>query len=267
MRLNSLSTIGRNFSIEENDNLLGIVGNKDLTSIGRDFSIKNNNALDNLAGLEALNSIGGNLVITENNALASLTNLENLSSIGGNLTITLNPLLSNCEAEGICAYLSSPTGYFTIRDNAPGCSSIIELAVACGTTLPCLEEQNYVLSSQFDVDHFPVVFPGCTDILTSISIYGDDIVNLDSLDMITSIGGSLSINSNYALTSLAGLENVTTIGGSLSIERNAALTSLSGLENVTVIGGVLFINGNDALTSLSGLEDVPAIGGSLEIDY
>ena len=90
-------------------------------------------------------------------------------------------------------------------------SSMIEVALACGTTIPCLEEQNYGLYSQFDVDHFPAMFPGCTDILTSIYMNGDDIVNLDSLDMITSIGGSLSINSNNALTSLAGLENVTAI--------------------------------------------------------
>ena len=98
-------------------------------------------ALTSLSGLENVTSIGGELRIYSNDALTSLSGLENLASIWGGLWIYLNPLLSNCEAEGICAYLSDPNGVIEISNNAEGCSSMIEVALACGTTIPCLEEQ------------------------------------------------------------------------------------------------------------------------------
>lgn len=73
--------------------------------------------------------------------------------------------------------------------------------------------------------------------------YFTDITNLDGLNLITSIGGSLTIFNNLLL-SLTGLENLTSIGGSLYIGSNGSgngsyLTSLDGLDNLLSIGGHL----------------------------
>ena len=80
---------------------------------------------------------------------------------------------------------------------------------------------------------------------------------------------------NPILTSLSGLSNLISIGGSLSVQNNAALTNFAGLINsmnamelssLTEIGGDLKIAHNESLQNLLGLEDLEAIGGDLIIE-
>ena len=139
------------------------------------------------------------------------------------------------------------------------------LAAQCGTTLPCLDEGTYMLTSQFVIDHFQAVFSGCHDIVCNVYISGDDITNLDSLAAITSIQGNLQIYNNANLASLAGLESLTCLGGYLDISNNTALNSISGLEGLTTIGGYLRFSHNTELTSLSGLGEGISIWGGLTI--
>lgn len=96
-----------------------------------------------------------------------------------------------------------------------------------------------------------------------------DIDNLEPLNQIRSIDGNLIIgsiacdflwNDNPQLTSLSGLENLTTIGGSLWIESNSNLTDLTGLEGLTSIGGELQIGGS-SLTNLNGLNNLESVQG------
>ena len=159
-----------------------------------------------------MTSIGDSLTIHDNPSLTSLAGLEELTSIGGNLIYIRhyfsNPLLCNCDIDAICSYLSDPTGTIHISNNGDGCSGLIEVAVACGTTIPCLEEGTYDLYSQSDVDHFPVVFPGCSEIACNVTISGNDITNLDSLGAITSIQGNLAIYNNNALIHLAWIGRI-----------------------------------------------------------
>ena len=83
-----------------------------------------------------------------------------------------------------------------------------------------------------------------------------NITNLQGLSGITSIGGSLEVSLNDALSILSGLESLTAIGGDLWIQTNNAMTSLTGLEGLSTIGGDLWIGGNVSLTSLTGLENL-----------
>ncbi|MCD4747236.1 MAG: T9SS type A sorting domain-containing protein, partial [Bacteroidales bacterium] len=92
----------------------------------------------------------------------------------------------------------------------------------------------------------------------NVKINGNDITNLNRLNVLTAFGGSFSIDGNSALTSLSGLDNVTSIGGSLWIQGNASLTSLTALDNITSIWISLNISHNDALTNLSGLDNIDA---------
>ncbi len=100
-------------------------------------------------------------------------------------------------------------------------------------------------------------------------MWGSNISNLEGLNVVTFIGGHLSIFNQDFLTSLTGLNNVMHIGGNLVILNNDLLTSLTGIENLYSIAGSLHIGGsyggNPFLTSLTGLDNVTSIGGDLYI--
>lgn len=124
---------------------------------------------------------------------------------------------------------------------------------------PCLPD-GIVFSTQLEIDNFQVNYPNCTEIEGDVLIKGDDITNLNGLNVITTIDGNLYVGDlswgNPALTSLTGLDNLTNIGGDLYIRENSALTSLSGLDNLTYIEGYLTIIFNNSLASLTGLENL-----------
>ena len=152
-------------------------------------------------------------------------------------------------------------------------SAIFILFFLYGTASPqsCLP-LGITFTTQEQIDNFQTNNPGCTEIEGNVFIQGDNITNLNGLDVLTAIWGDLmigrlSMGGNNALTSLTGLENLISIGGSLEIEDNDALTSLTGLDNVTSIGGGFDISSNDSLTSLLGLDNVTSIGGNIEIGF
>ncbi len=122
---------------------------------------------------------------------------------------------------------------------------------------PCLPD-GITFTTQSQIDSFPNNYPNCTEIEGSLIVKGNwsDIVSLDSLSSVVSIGGSLEITWNEDLTDLSGLDNITIIGGSLNISDNEYLTSLSALQNLVSIGGDLIVEYNSALTTLSGLENI-----------
>jgi hypothetical protein len=99
-----------------------------------------------------------------------------------------------------------------------------------------------------------------TTVSGSLVMNGKHIKNLEGIENVSSIGGSLCIEYNDALTSLSGLQNITSVPGYLSIGGNADLKSLSGLENITSVGKTLKIESNDGLTSLSGLDGLASVG-------
>lgn len=55
---------------------------------------------------------------------------------------------------------------------------------------PCLFE-GITFSTQEQIDNFQTNYPGCTEIGGGVLIQGNDITNLDGLDVITSISGYL----------------------------------------------------------------------------
>nr|NQU90819.1 T9SS type A sorting domain-containing protein [Bacteroidota bacterium] len=141
----------------------------------------------------------------------------------------------------------------------------------------CLPE-GITFTSQEEIDNFQTNHPGCTEIEGDVSISGfsffySNITNLDGLDVITSIGGTLSIWKNGLLTDLGGLENLTTIGNNLNIGKeqpggvggNLVFATLNGLENLSHIGGWLIIYNNPALTNISSLNNLTFLGGDMVV--
>ncbi len=137
------------------------------------------------------------------------------------------------------------------------CFVLLSIGINAQTCLP----GNTVFASQSQIDAFPTNYPGCTQIIGTLFIFGGspgDITNLNAFSAVTSIGGGLYFQDNDALTSLAGLDALTTIGDELSFQ-STYLTSLTGLGALTTIVGDLFFRYNDALTSLTGLDALTTI--------
>ncbi|HEY3387530.1 MAG TPA: hypothetical protein VGK46_13530, partial [Saprospiraceae bacterium] len=119
---------------------------------------------------------------------------------------------------------------------------------------------------QGQIDSFPILYPGCTQIDGAIVIQeltAGDILNLDSLIYLTSTGSSLGIFENTLLNDFSGLSSITTIGGNLAFEYNNQLTNLDGLESLTSINGHLDIGSHPLLNDLSALSGVQSINGQL----
>ena len=80
----------------------------------------------------------------------------------------------------------------------------------------------------------------------------------------TSISGDLTIHC-ASCTDLSELICLTSVGGSLYIFWNDALTNLDGLSGLTSAGGDLYIGHNTGLSNLDGLSALTSVGGNLWI--
>jgi len=90
------------------------------------------------------------------------------------------------------------------------------------------------------------------------------LTNLDGLQSLESIGGTIQITNNALLTNLYGLGSLTSVGVTFSIDNNAALENL-GLGSLASVVGNLVISNNDALTNTAGTGSLISVGGALEI--
>ncbi len=125
-----------------------------------------------------------------------------------------------------------------------------------------------VFTTQAQVDFFGLT--NYTSITGSLIIYygnatgTGDIINLDSLHRLVSVGEELSIFNNANLVNINGLSNLTSIGalasvpadGSVSIVQNNSLTNIDGLSNLHYIGGTLSIYDNNILENIDGLQNL-----------
>ena len=150
----------------------------------------------------------------------------------------------------------SISGYYALigawqdDDNGPGSGSAYLYTNT--STQSCLPE-GVTFAAQEDIDSFQSDYPGCIEIEGGVVIDDDskngELKNLDSLSILTAIGGHLSIQNNMYLESLTGLDNLMSIGGDLLIEGNPALFSLTGLNNIDA-GSIddLYIYDNSSLS-------------------
>jgi hypothetical protein len=158
-----------------------------------------------------------------------------------------------------------------------GCDSTVAIYTCPSSS--CLPE-GITFTTQAQIDSFQYNYPGCTRIVGNVYIHGESITNLNRLNVLTFIGGDLTIGNvfesfNTALTSLSGLESLTHIGGDFNMVYNHRLKSLIGLDNLAYIGGYLNIGnprleegasfGNDSLINLTALDGLTNIGGGIGI--
>ncbi|TGE16560.1 hypothetical protein [Hymenobacter elongatus] len=122
---------------------------------------------------------------------------------------------------------------------------------------------NLNFTSQSQVNAFAAT--GCTTV-TSLALRGisnttpgdDPIVDLTPLAGITTVTGDVTLVLQD-LVNIQGLNNIATIGGQLYIQGATSLTDLSlnvgpsnAFSGLTAIGGGLYISGNPSLVNISG---------------
>lgn len=123
---------------------------------------------------------------------------------------------------------------------------------------PCLPE-GITFSNQSEIDNFQINNPNCTEILGNVVISGDNIKNLNNLNVLTSINGKFQIRYNDSLWSLSGLESLTNVGKDFEIEYNNKLTNLTGLSKLSSIEGDFILRLNNAMVNTVGLNTLSYI--------
>jgi len=145
---------------------------------------------------------------------------------------------------------------------------IIALTIHCSIiTIHCISQsclpEGIYFFNQAEIDNFQSNYPGCTVIEGNVDICGEDISNLNGLNVLSAIEGNLDIEWS-SLQNLTGLDNLKNINGNLHFSWNG-LTKLTGLEGLTSIGGSFVLNGEYQLQGLNGLAQLASIGGHLVI--
>lgn len=102
---------------------------------------------------------------------------------------------------------------------------------------------------------------GITFLKGNLRIVESDLTNLDGLESLLCIGGSLEISGNPTLANLDGLSNLTQIGNAIRIgpkdsSPNTALQNIDGLGNVAHLGTHLWITMNPLITDIDALSRI-----------
>ena len=121
------------------------------------------------------------------------------------------------------------------------------------------------LVNQTSVDAFVLNNPTCEEIEGFLTIDGSTITDISGLLNLRKVGGFLFIRNCSQLLSLDGLQNIDSIGGGFSILNNLNLNSIDSLYRLKHVGGDFYLQDCNALINLNGLENLSFIGGELFI--
>jgi hypothetical protein len=221
-------------------------------------------AIQTLPALPQLAVVTGNLVV-QSTGLETLDGLEGLVSIGafgavGNAELVDLGALDGVEC--VSAAESAAAGPCE-RVWLNGNSSLVEI--------PAL---SFPLGlRRFEASENPLLqsVSGLAGVQTLDAFdLGDtaSLTTLDGLEELESVG-SLILQRNWSLESLAPLSSLQAVTGTLMIDNDDALTNLDGLSNVTTFGtnmdSYLYVARNDQLEDLDGLRGIASMSGSLWI--
>lgn len=258
--LENLKMVGA-LNLTSNPSMTNVEGLNELTTIDNDVNISFNPALLNFDGFESLTTIGGRFDIEENDLLESITGWDNVvidSTSAG--SVSQNPMLSICNAMGICNYfvkIGEPfqSNIFFSR-NAFGCNAKVEVYVSCIPEL-CLP-YNTEFKTQAEVDNFLLENADCIWTHADIKIDGSDISNLNGFTNLDSVSGNLEIFNLENLNDLSGFSNLKIVEKMFQIY-GLNISSFESLQNLDFVGG-LDITGNPNIVDFTGLNGLKRIG-------
>lgn len=132
---------------------------------------------------------------------------------------------------------------------------LVIIIQATAISQSCLPD-GITFTNQLQIDNFPNNYPYCVEIAGDVEITGSNITNLDGLDQLVMIDGSLDIHNNENLESISGLSGLEFINNDFLVTNNDMFTGFDGLQNLQEINGDLKITGNEILSTLEGLDSI-----------
>ena len=194
--------------------------------------------LTSLDGLQQLQRMGGLSVIATD--IEDLLPIEDIEFFGGDLFIFENKNLASCCI--IPSLQERVQGEVTIVNNAPGCTSLTDIYIACGVT-PTNCQDDIILATQKAVDAFQCTSVNSLVIDLRTEQNNDPITDLSPLQSLTNVEDSLSINLRNRTIDLSGFLSLERVGNEFTI-REGQLSNFEAFGNLTEIGGTLsLVNG------------------------
>ena len=143
--------------------------------------------------------------------------------------------------------------------------AFVEASLDFSTVPSNIFDGQVILRTQQEVDDF--VAQQYTEITNWLIIGREevtsDIVDLEGLQTLVSVTGSINIGYNFELETLLGLNNITSVINSIALVDNPVLSDITGLSGIPQLDSYINIVNNDSLESLdafsgmgNGLTDV-----------
>ncbi len=211
--------------------------------IGKTFRILRNRDLESLSGLENLREVRGGFEIHQNEKIEEITELISLETIGTSLWIRNNNAITRISGFNKLQFIETLFIEFnaTLTD-IQGFENVLQFSrdLSFG--------DNPMLNSVSGFDKL--------ELIDRLFLEDTELLNLDFLSSVTTIGSELRLRNNSSLININGLSGLTEITfGSLFIYTNPELVSLEGLDNLASIGGSLEIRDNTLLVDFCALQN------------
>lgn len=106
---------------------------------------------------------------------------------------------------------------------------------------------------------------GKREITGNLTIRATELVDLEGLENLITVGGNVYIQQNESLLDVHGLRGLVHVGGFLDVHLNTALLELT-LDGLESVEGYVFVSGNKALVNAQ-LRGLQSVGGDLLIQH
>ncbi|NUO00188.1 MAG: hypothetical protein HUU01_06185 [Saprospiraceae bacterium] len=267
--LEQLDTIKNRASIMDNPLLSSIQALSDLDYL-YELEFSGNDNITSLTGLEQA-FIDNSIFIDENMGLTSLDGLGSLEDFSGSLLLVYNPIiqdysvlsdldslyylhLSGCDSLTDLQVLENlifVEDWLSINSN-PGLISLAGMSNLKHVGSLAIAGNNLLTNL--------VGLPEFKKIDNKLSILGNGLQSLEGLDSLVEVGGDFTVWFEDNLVNMNGLGSLSSVGQKLWLLENNQMEDLSGLEQLTAVGSILEIDFNDSLLNLVGLESLDSIG-------
>jgi Receptor L domain len=218
-----------------------------------------------IAGIDSLLSVGDDLRVRVNRVLNSIQSLDTLTFVGSFFWVAANPQLTSCQVDDLRTQLgkSGPADRSCCNRGCGTCNTMTEVCSAGDATLngqSGFYEGAVTLVNPNDV----AIFDYATTINGALTINSSSLPNLNGLESLTEVTGSVSIQSNSGMLNMDGLTGLTTVGGDLYVYNNDAITHTAGLDNLQTVEGYFQVQSNGNLTTLNAT-DLVSVGDYIYI--
>ncbi len=235
-------------------NITDLSGLTFIREIQGSLTIKNNKFLSTLVGLEFLKKVDGDFNLTNNPVLKNTTELNSINYIGGSIQVINNQSLERIEFQ---RYLPELNGNFIIKNN-PMVTIIQPMINATeikgdlilhditasnvGTNLSSVKTIKGSISFQ---NNLKLAY---TPLINNLQKIGGDLIIAGNPELISILNTQLNkIGGDLVIKDLKKdilLPNLDSLGGSLTLENNDNLSSIAYFDNLNY--DYFFSNTNDS---------------------